>query len=125
MYGLAPFSGEEQEIIISRFEHLVYTDSPETTTDNSATLLHQNQPNPFSSTTTIPFCLEHSKHVELCVFNIHGQRVKTLLNEEVSSGVNRADWDGCNESGLKLDKGLYFYRLKTNKQVLTRSLILN
>ncbi len=66
----------------------------------------QNYPNPFNPTTTIEYTLPEYSRVTLKVFNLLGQEVKTLLDEEVDAGDNTAEW---NARGVA--SGIYFYRL--------------
>ncbi|MFK7846432.1 MAG: cytochrome c peroxidase [Rhodothermales bacterium] len=75
--------------------------------------LDQNYPNPFNPTTTIRFSLANSIQVQLEIYNMLGQRVKTLVNNEMSSGWHAVSWDGTNDSGEQLASGIYIYRLNT------------
>ncbi|MGH1365269.1 MAG: T9SS type A sorting domain-containing protein [Calditrichia bacterium] len=81
--------------------------------------LEQNYPNPFNPTTTIRFSLPKSELVQLSIYNQIGQRVETLLNEQMSSGVYSVDWNA--ES---LPSGVYFYRLQAGSQQTMRKAIL-
>lgn len=74
--------------------------------------LFQNYPNPFNATTTIEFSIPHNSRVSLEVYNILGQKTKTLLEKtDMSSGAYRADWDGRDVNGRIASSGIYFYRL--------------
>ena len=77
--------------------------------------LSQNFPNPFNPSTTIQYVLGHSAHVELVVFNMLGQKVKTLYSGVKSLGTYVADWDGTNDNGQKVSTGIYIYRLHTEE----------
>ena len=73
--------------------------------------LHSNYPNPFNPTTTILFDIPEfyaDKKVILQVFNIVGQRVATLLNDNVDCGRHEITWDSRNDQGTRLPSGLYF-----------------
>jgi hypothetical protein len=74
--------------------------------------LSQNYPNPFNPDTYIEFDLSRASHVKIDVFNIVGQRVRTLVDEEMEAGRYVADWDGKDEQGHSVSSGIYFYRLK-------------
>jgi hypothetical protein len=87
-------------------------------------LLEQNFPNPFNPETTIRYQLSERTHVLLEVFNILGQRVKTLVNEEQVTGLYSAIWRGDNIAGSPVGSGVYFYRLTTREFVSTRKLVL-
>jgi hypothetical protein len=76
--------------------------------------LEQNYPNPFNASTVIKFNTKHDGHVRLDVFNILGQKVKTLADEFRHYGPQAVDWDGTDVSGQAVPTGLYFYRLVTN-----------
>jgi len=88
--------------------------------------LAQNYPNPFNPRTVIEFYNPHSRHtpVQLEVFNILGQRVKILLDGPAAPGVNRIEWDGCDESDRAVATGIYFYRLKTEDASVTKKMLL-
>ncbi len=92
-----------------------YPDSPTDTDDPTApefsTELKGNFPNPFNPTTTIAFSLAKKANVELSVYNIRGQKVKTLVSGAMDSGEHRIEWDGSDETGKSTSSGVYFYRL--------------
>ncbi|NNG28041.1 MAG: T9SS type A sorting domain-containing protein, partial [Ignavibacteriaceae bacterium] len=73
--------------------------------------LKQNYPNPFNPTTTIQFSLPINSNVELVVFNMLGEAVATLLNEQRSAGTHSITWNSSNTNGVKLSSGIYFYKL--------------
>jgi photosystem II stability/assembly factor-like uncharacterized protein len=81
--------------------------------------LSQNYPNPFNPTTTIRFSIPKRSFVTLSVYNILGQLVKTLVNEEKSPGSYEASFDGTS-----LPSGTYFYRLNAGNDVQTKKMIL-
>ncbi len=76
--------------------------------------LNQNYPNPFNGTTIINYSLSEdiSENVKLIVYNSLGQKVKTLLNEKLTSGTYKAVWNGKDELGNSCSSGIYFYSLK-------------
>lgn len=76
--------------------------------------LSQNYPNPFNPQTYIEFGLSKAAHVKIDIFNIVGQRVRTLVDEEMESGNYVADWDGKDEQGNSVSSGIYFYRMKAD-----------
>ena len=73
--------------------------------------LSQNYPNPFNPVTNIEFNLPRAAYVKLDVFNIVGQRVRTLVDEEMEPGRYVADWDGKDKKGNLVSSGIYFYRM--------------
>lgn len=76
--------------------------------------LSQNFPNPFNPTTSIQYTLSHSAETKLEIFNILGQKVRTLVNEFQKIGTYSIFWDGTDESGKGISSGVYYYRLKAN-----------
>ncbi|OQY26573.1 MAG: hypothetical protein B6244_13085, partial [Candidatus Cloacimonetes bacterium 4572_55] len=87
-------------------------------------LVHQNYPNPFNPSTTIAFDLPVASSVELTVYNIAGQKTKTLLNEYRESGSHRVTWHGADNSGQTVASGIYFYQLKTEGKTATGKMLL-
>jgi hypothetical protein len=73
--------------------------------------LFQNHPNPFNNETTIKYTLSKSCHVSLVIYNILGQKVRTLVTEHQGAGVKTVGWDGKDEKGVDLSSGIYFYQL--------------
>jgi hypothetical protein len=74
--------------------------------------LYQNYPNPFNPTTTIRYSVADPGDVEIVVFNVRGQRVRTLVNKTSPPGHYRAVWDGRNDAGYPVASGVYFYRFR-------------
>ncbi|GAB4343212.1 MAG: hypothetical protein Kow0037_31170 [Calditrichia bacterium] len=72
-----------------------------------------NYPNPFNPTTTIKFQIPETQHVRLTVYNMLGQKVKTLVNSRMEAGYHRVEWDGQNEVGQSVASGIYFYRFQS------------
>jgi len=83
--------------------------------------LYQNYPNPFNPTTTFQFDLPRKEFVNIELFDVLGQKVKTLLNEQKDAGSYKIDFNGSN-----LSSGTYFYKItagdfvKTNRMVLVK-----
>ena len=75
--------------------------------------LYQNYPNPFNPSTTISFHLPKATACKVEIFNIRGQKVKTLLSGTMPSGKHSLIWDGEDESGRAVSSGVYCYRLIT------------
>jgi|GEM_PF-5571835 len=72
-----------------------------------------NYPNPFNATTLVKFELTRPSMAELSVYNILGQKVRTLIQEQMTSGSKQVIWDGTDDKGRQLATGIYFYRLVT------------
>ncbi|MEA1972288.1 MAG: FlgD immunoglobulin-like domain containing protein, partial [Candidatus Cloacimonadota bacterium] len=73
-----------------------------------------NYPNPFNPTTTIRYNLPKESFVNLSIFNIKGQKVNTLINENMLHGNHQIEWNGKNENGNNVSSGVYFYKLDVN-----------
>jgi len=86
--------------------------------------LAQNYPNPFNPTTTIEYYLPNSGEVEIEVYNITGQKVKTLVDGNATVGTNSIDWDGTDEYGYEVASGMYFYRLNAPSFSMTKKMTL-
>ena len=74
--------------------------------------LSQNYPNPFNPITNFQFTLPKSVHVKIDIFNIVGQKVKTLMDQDMKPGVYQVDWDGKDERGNSVSTGVYFYKVQ-------------
>ncbi len=86
--------------------------------------LFQNYPNPFFAKTKIKYYLRKSGKVKLDVFNILGQKVRTLVDEFQENDTYLIYWDGKNSQGTKVASGLYVYRLKVNNCIESRKMVL-
>lgn len=86
--------------------------------------LSQPAPNPFASRTAVAYALPSPGHVALKVYNLQGQLVRTLLDEDRVGGYYQAKWDGLNASGQRLSPGIYFLRLTAPQGALTRKVVL-
>jgi hypothetical protein len=86
--------------------------------------LYQNYPNPFNPTTTISFDLPVKSHVELVVYNILGQRVATVVDQDFPAGEHEAKWYGTNDQGVSVASGVYLYRIRAEGFVQTRKMLL-
>jgi hypothetical protein len=95
--------------------------------DNSNNLpkefaLAQNYPNPFNPTTEIRFALPTKSHVTLDVYNVLGQKVKTLVNDNMDAGYKSVTWNGTDQTGSTISSGTYFYILKTGDKTFTKKM---
>ena len=75
--------------------------------------LDQNYPNPFNPNTMIRFSLPKDCWVKLEVYNLLGQKVKTLVDQMLLAGTKEVVWDGKNQAGALVSSGIYFYRIQT------------
>jgi flagellar hook assembly protein FlgD len=86
--------------------------------------LNQNYPNPFNPSTEITFNIAKPGKYELSVYNVLGQKIKTLAAKKFESGQNSVIWNGLNEFGNQVSSGVYFYKLSGNEVELTKKMIL-
>ncbi|HXF49916.1 MAG TPA: FlgD immunoglobulin-like domain containing protein [Verrucomicrobiae bacterium] len=84
--------------------------------------LAQNYPNPFNLTATIEYALPQAVKVELKVFNILGQVVRTLVDEEKPVGYHQVVWDGKDQTGQPVSSGIYLYQIKAGDYVETKKM---
>jgi len=86
--------------------------------------LGQNYPNPFNPETNIQFALPEAGRVELEVYNVLGQKVITLVDEQLPAGYHTVIWDGTDSRGMKVASGVYFYRIEANEFNSYRKMLL-
>ncbi len=86
--------------------------------------LGQNYPNPFNPSTVIPYQLPTATHMRLDVFNVLGQHVATLVDEERSAGFHAAKWDATDAAGQAVAAGVYIYRLTVDGGQQTQRMVL-
>jgi hypothetical protein len=86
--------------------------------------LGQNHPNPFNPTTRIAFSIEHTGPVRLCIYDIAGRLVRTLVSGTREPGPYAEVWDGRSDAGDRVASGIYFYRLESANRSLTRKAVL-
>ena len=85
---------------------------------------NQNYPNPFNPSTTIRYELQAAGRVELAVFNLLGQRIRTLVSGRQAAGEYAVEWNGIDERGNPVGSGVYFYQMKAEKFSEIRKMVL-
>lgn len=86
--------------------------------------LDQNYPNPFNPSTTIAFDLPQAGPVTLAIYNLLGEKIRTLLNQPLAAGKHQAVWDGKNESGESMPSGVYHYKIEAQNFRAVKKLVL-
>ena len=86
--------------------------------------LGQNYPNPFNPSTIIPYQLPEAGWVRLEVFNLLGQRVATLVDQQQPAGFHTVTWDATSAAGQSVAAGVYLYRLRAGDQQQSRRMVL-
>ena len=104
----------EYEIVFSAVNDELISISPQLT----------NYPNPFNPTTTISFSLPNEQKIELTIYNIKGQKVKTLMDCYTSPGEFELIWNGKDDNGKRVCSGVYFYKLRTQNNEIIRKMLL-
>ena len=87
-------------------------------------ILTQNYPNPFNIETTIEYSLFRNACVHLNIYNILGQKVRTLIDKEQTIGHKKVIWDGKNDKGEVVSSGVYFYRIKAGDFIDSKKMLL-
>ena len=120
---------EEEGIYIDNFE--IYISDPEVIVEQSISdyishiYLLQNFPNPFNPTTTISFSLAQDQELELSIYNIRGQKIRSLLPKSVlSRGEHQILWDGKSDYNRAVSSGIYFYKIEGKDVSITKRMVL-
>lgn len=87
-------------------------------------VLYQNQPNPFNLTTQIEFEIPGDSYVEIHIYNILGEQLRTLVSERLAAGRKVVTWDGTDDRGIPVASGVYFYRLSTDSYAEAKKMLL-
>lgn len=83
-----------------------------------------NYPNPFNPETTISFSNPQAGKVNLSIYNLKGQLVKELLDDEVTKGAHSVVWNGKDGSGKSVASGIYFTKIKTEAGIKTKKMLM-
>ena len=76
--------------------------------------LDQNYPNPFNPTTTISYSVPEAADIHVGIYNLLGQEIRTLSNGQHQPGVYSTLWDGLNQNGVRVESGVYIYRMTSS-----------
>jgi len=86
--------------------------------------LHQNYPNPFNNSTTISFEVPTKEEVSIRIYNILGEEVVTLVNDELSAGTYYLEWDGTDNKRHGVSSGIYLYKLSSESFTQEKKMVL-
>jgi hypothetical protein len=113
------------------YPYLIWTNDPLTTDEETIPLVFSEKPllnpaypNPFNPSTTLSYILPKSEKVSLNIYNVKGQKVKSLLNEYQSKGHHSIIWNGKSDYNVPCGSGIYFYRLETSESSQTKKMML-
>jgi len=115
-YRLTALKADGDEMVLT--EKTIEVVMPE------AVELYQNIPNPFNPSTTIRFITPERERVELSIYDLSGRLVVKLINNTLEKGEHKVVWRGLDAHGRPVSSGVYFYRLKVGKKVITRKMVL-
>ncbi len=90
----------------------------------SSYMLSQNYPNPFNPNTSIQFQVPKSSDVTIRIYDMLGQEVRTLFAGQVNAGRYVTEWNGINNSGIKMSSGTYIYKMTAGDFVDTKEMVL-
>lgn len=82
--------------------------------DMHSVSLNSNFPNPFNPSTTISFTIPESSKIKVTIYNVKGQKVKSLTNKYYERGIHKLTWQGEDDSDNQVSSGIYFYKLAVN-----------
>ena len=118
------YSFDISEIDYIDFSDIVSVEDFEKIFSSIPVKLMQNYPNPFNPETTIEFELSKPGKTEVAIYNIKGQKVKTLIDEKLESGMHSLIWFGKDDRGKKVASGIYFYQVEVNKETKVKKMLL-
>lgn len=116
--------GTTDEFKLSEVSRIIFEGIISVDDYTSNILKFNNFPNPFEHKTTIAFTLEKGNKVDLTIYDINGNIIKTIFSGIIEQGEHKIEWDGCNSNGLFVCSGNYFYQLKVNNEIITKKLII-
>jgi len=122
-YQVEVFDGEFTQIAIPMFETVDVIENVIVSAHNDFNLM--NYPNPFNPSTTISFSVtQNSDFVNLSIYNVKGQKVKTLMNEHIQKGKQSIIWNGEDEFNKPVSSGIYLYKIKAGTQESVKRMLL-
>ena len=89
-----------------------------------STELKGNYPNPFNPETTISYTIKDNTPVTLEVYNMKGQKVKTLVNDSKAAGNHTVVWTGVDDNNRAVASGVYFFKMSAGKYSSTKKMIM-
>jgi flagellar hook assembly protein FlgD len=106
----------------------IYGTSGSTANDTEVTspvaVRSRNYPNPFNPSTTIRFSLPIATEGSLSIYNLKGQRIKTLAEGILAKGDHEVVWNGKDEHGEHVASGVYLYRIQAGAQSISKQMLL-
>ncbi|MFA5510681.1 MAG: choice-of-anchor J domain-containing protein, partial [Candidatus Cloacimonadaceae bacterium] len=122
--GLNCVSDDAFFFMVDDFKITGGTDADDNDIPALTTALNANFPNPFNPETTITYSLREASPVNIEIYNIKGQLVKTLVNDAKAAGTYTVVWNGTDNSNRSVSSGVYYYKMNAGKYSSTRKMIL-
>jgi hypothetical protein len=121
-YEARPLTAGRNEYSVVRFQ----ADSAEDQTEETPlkVKLFNNYPNPFNPTTEISFDLPQTAQVKLEVYNLKGQKVKTLANSKMDKGTHSVIWQGKDNHNKPVASGIYLYKITAGEEKISKRMLL-
>lgn len=117
--GLSPVS---EQTVTLEFSNGGFTTA--NSNDVDAIVATNSAPNPFSNSTSIVFSIKRGTNVNVSVYNLKGQLINTLMNQDLSAGNHVVEWNGRDRNGSKCASGVYFYRISSPSKTVSRKVVL-
>ena len=111
-----------RENVITRL--CLATDGEEMPVMSDEIVRTKQYPDPFNPETAIEYSIPQAGNVSIDVYNIKGQKVKSLLSAEQPAGLHKVIWNGNDDSGRRAASGMYFYLLKFNEQIIREKMLM-
>jgi len=86
--------------------------------------LYQNYPNPFNPNTTLSYSLSQADFVNITIYDMVGNTIKTITNGSQNAGLKKVDWNATNNNNEPVSAGLYIYKMQANEFTKTMKMLL-
>lgn len=126
MTGYIPVTVDNIEVFAWQITEVDFTLNPVANSDQyiQPTIISLiNYPNPFVQSTAIAFSLSKKSEIKLSIYNLKGQKIKTLFNDTAKSGNHTVNWNGTDEQNRLVGKGIYLYKLEIDSKSLRKKMI--
>lgn len=132
-FGISSFGVDEQNELytldyfqgkIYRFSSSIATKVQQSVSPENNFILKQSYPNPFNPSTIIEFVQKKTGPTTLTIYNLLGEKIKTLLNATLPSGTHYFVWDGTDDAGHGMASGTYFYHFSNGSVTASKRMLL-
>lgn len=86
--------------------------------------LYQNYPNPFNASTNLKYELPYASRVKITIYNIYGQQISSLVDEEKTAGAYQLNWSGTDFNGRPVTSGVYLVKFEADNLTFIKKLLL-